>query len=309
MRSIIIDTDPGQDDAVALLLALASPELDVIAITTVAGNVPLALTTRNALMLVELAGKDVPVAQGAAQPLDRPLVTAEHVHGPTGLDGSNLDDPTRVAVDETAAALMIRELRARPSGSVTLATLGPLTNVAQVLRDAPEVGPRIAEIVMMGGGFSEGGNITPAAEFNIYVDPTAAHEVFSSGIPITVMPLDVTHQALASHARVEEFAELGTPAGDCVAGMLSFFDRYDSEKYGTDGAPLHDPCVIAYLIEPTLFAGRQCNVEIETESALTFGMTVVDWWNVTDRAANATVMRSIDDDRFFDLLTERIGHL
>ena len=309
MRSVIIDTDPGQDDAVALLLALASPELDVVAITTVAGNVPLALTTKNALMLVELAGKDVPVAQGAAQPLDRPLVTAEYVHGPTGLDGANLADPRLGVVEESATELIISELRSRPSGSVTLATLGPLTNVAQVLRDAPEVAPKIAEIVLMGGGFSEVGNVTPAAEFNIYVDPTAAHEVFSSGIPLTVMPLDVTHQALASHDRVTRFAALGTPPGDCVAGMLSFFDRYDSEKYGTDGAPLHDPCVIAYLLDPSLFDGRHCNVEIETDSTLTLGMTVVDWWDVTDRQPNATVMRSIDADRFFDLLIERIGQL
>jgi len=181
--------------------------------------------------------------------------------------------------------------------------------VAQALRNAPDIADRIAEVVMMGGGFSEGGNVTPAAEFNIYVDPTAAAEVFASGIPITMMPLDVTHQVLASEDRVERFRALGTKAGDTVAGMLGFFDRYDSEKYGTDGAPLHDPCVIAYLIEPTLFDGRLCNVEIECVSPLTLGMTVVDWWGVTDRTPNAMFMRSVDDTAFFDLLVERIGRL
>jgi len=310
VRSVIIDTDPGQDDAVAILLAMASPEiLDVVAVTSVAGNVPLALTTKNALMLVELGGGGIRVAEGASQPLDRPLVTAEYVHGPTGLDGAELDDPRTSPLDESAAALIIREARDRPPKTLTLATLGPLTNVAQALRNAPDIADRIAEVVMMGGGFSEGGNVTPAAEFNIYVDPTAAAEVFASGIPITMMPLDVTHQVLASEDRVERFRALGTKAGDTVAGMLGFFDRYDSEKYGTDGAPLHDPCVIAYLIEPTLFDGRLCNVEIECVSPLTLGMTVVDWWGVTDRTPNAMFMRSVDDTAFFDLLVERIGRL
>lgn len=310
MRSIIIDTDPGQDDAVAILLAMASPDsLEVVAVTSVAGNVPLALTTKNALMLVELGGGGIPVAAGAAQPLDRPLVTAENVHGPTGLDGACLDDPSTSVIDESAVALIVREARDRPPQTLTLATLGPLTNVAQALRDAPDIASRIAEVVMMGGGFSEGGNVTPAAEFNIFVDPTAASEVFASGIPITMMPLDVTHQVLASGDRVDRFRTLGTKAGEAVAGMLGFFDRYDSEKYGTDGAPLHDPCVIAYLIDPTLFDGRLCNVEIETGSPLTLGMTVVDWWGVTDRPPNVMCMRSVDAEGFFDLLVERIGRL
>ncbi|MGP6088820.1 nucleoside hydrolase [Antarctobacter jejuensis] len=310
-RKIIIDTDPGQDDAVAILVALASPDdLDVMGITTVAGNVPLALTTRNARMVCELAGKpETRIFAGCDRPLAHTLVTAEHVHGKTGLDGPTLPDPTMPVQDQHAVDFIIETLKSEPEHSVTLCPLGPLTNIATAFQRAPEIATRVQEIVLMGGAYFEVGNITPAAEFNIYVDPEAAEIVFKSGAPITVMPLDVTHKALVTKPRNDAFRALGTPVGKAVAEMTDFFERFDREKYGSDGAPLHDPCVTAYLLRPDLFAGRYINVEIETQSKLTRGMTVADWWGVTDRTPNATFMGRIDDDGFFDLLTERLAQL
>ncbi|MBR2688348.1 MAG: nucleoside hydrolase [Aquamicrobium sp.] len=309
-RKIIIDTDPGQDDAVAILLALASPELDVVGITAVAGNVPLQLTEKNALKICELAGRrDVKVFSGAIRPLVRQLVTAEHVHGKTGLDGPDLPEPTMKLQEQHAVDFIVETLMREEPGTITLCPLGPLTNVALALVREPRIAPRIKEIVLMGGGFFEGGNVTPAAEFNIYVDPHAADVVFRSGVPIVVMPLDVTHKALTTARRVEAFRKMGSKVGDATAALLDFFERFDEEKYGTDGGPLHDPCVIAYLLKPDLFKGRHCNVSVETASDLTMGMTVIDWWGVTDRPKNATVMRDIDSDGFFALLTERLGRL
>jgi purine nucleosidase len=208
-----------------------------------------------------------------------------------------------------AVDFLIEEIRRQPAGNVTLCTLGALTNVALALQRAPDIAPRIQQIVMMGGGFSEGGNITPAAEFNIYVDPHAAHLVFASGIPLVVMPLDVTHQVLTTRKRLDAMLAIGTPVARATVEMLDFFERFDEQKYGSDGGPLHDPCVIAYLLQPELFQGRHCNVEIEIASELTMGMTVVDWWGVTTRPKNATVMRTVDADGFFSLLTARLKTL
>ena len=310
-RKIIIDTDPGQDDAVAILLALASPEeLEVLGITAVAGNVPLALTSKNACIVCELAGKvDVPVFAGCEAPLKRRLVTAEHVHGKTGLDGIALPEPEMPLQRAHAVDFLIDTLRAAPEGEITLCPLGPLTNIATAFTRAPDIAGRVREIVLMGGAYFEVGNITPAAEFNIYVDPEAAEIVFRSGVPLTVMPLDVTHKALVTKPRVEAFAALGTRVGEVVASWTRFFERFDVEKYGSEGAPLHDPTVIAWLLRPELFSGRHINVEIETVSELTRGMTVADWWGVTDRAPNATFMGDIDAEAFFALLTERLARL
>lgn len=309
-RKIIIDTDPGQDDAVAILLALASPELEVLGITAVAGNVPLALTQKNARTICELAGRtDIKVFAGCDRPLNRPLVTAEHVHGKTGLDGIALPDPTMALQPGHAVDFLIETLRREPAGSVTLCPLGPLTNIATALQKAPDIAPRIAEIVLMGGAYFEVGNITPAAEFNIYVDPEAADIVFRAGVPLVVMPLDVTHKALTSRAWVEGLRALGTQAGRAAASWTDFFERYDTSKYGSQGAPLHDPCVIAYLLDPGLFSGRHIHVAVELEGRHTLGMTVADWWRVTDGAANALFIGDVRRDAFFDLLTERIGRL
>lgn len=311
-RKIIIDTDPGQDDAAAIFLALASPEtLEVLGITTVAGNVPLALTQNNARIVCDWAGKpETKVFAGCDAPMKRPLVTAEHVHGKTGLDGPDpLPAPVMPLQDQHAVDFIIDTLRAEPAGTVTLCTLGPLTNIGTAFSRAPDVIERVQEIVMMGGAYFEVGNITPAAEFNIYVDPDAADIVFRSGRPLTVMPLDVTHKALTTKPRVEAMRSLGTPAGTAMAEMLDFFERFDVEKYGSEGAPLHDPCVIAYLLQPDLFTGRHVNVQIETQSELTLGMTVADYWGVTDHKPNAMFMQDINADAFFNLLTERLARL
>ena len=307
---IIIDTDPGQDDAVAILLALASPEFDILGLTIVAGNVPLALTEKNARKICELAGRpDIKIYAGADRPLMRTLVTAEHVHGRTGLDGPELAEPTMPLQPRHAVDFLIDIVMHHPVGAITLCTLGPLTNIAMALIREPSIGPRIRRIVAMGGGFFEGGNVTPAAEFNIYVDPQAARLVFEAGIPITLIPLDCTHQALTTRQRVEAFRAMPNRCGPATAELLDFFERFDEQKYGTDGGPLHDPCVIAWLLEPDIFKGRDVNVSVETTSELTMGMTVIDWWRVTSRPANATVIRSLDAQRFYDLLCARIAKL
>ena len=310
-QKIIIDTDPGQDDAVAILLALASPdEIEVLGITAVAGNVPLSLTERNARIVCELAGRpDIAIYAGCDRPLRRKLVTAEHVHGKTGLDGPELPEPKIKLQEKHGVDFIIDTLLQEPENSVTLCPLGPLTNVASAILKQPKIVPRIKQIVLMGGAYFEVGNITPAAEFNIFVDPDAAKIVFEAGIDMVVMPLDVTHKALVTRERNEAFRRLKSPVGIAVAEMTDFFERFDKEKYGSSGAPLHDPCVTAYLIDPKIFSGKNINVEIETKSELTLGMTVADWWGVTDRKANTFFVGDLDSDKFFNLLTERLGRL
>jgi purine nucleosidase len=307
---IIIDTDPGQDDALAIMLALASPEFEVIGITAVAGNVPLSLTEKNARKICELAGKpDTRVFAGAIRPMLRNLVTAEHVHGRTGLDGPDLAEPIMPLQKQYAVDFIVDTLMTRPSGTVTLCTLGPLTNIGMALVREPRIASRIRRIVAMGGGFFEGGNVTPTAEFNIYVDPQAARLVLESGIPCTLIPLDCTHQALTTATRIDRFRKMKNKSGPACAALLEFFERFDEQKYGTDGGPLHDPCVMAWLLKPELFTSRDVNVSVECESELTMGMTVIDWWKVTNRPVNATVCRSIKAEGFFNLLAERIETL
>ncbi len=307
---IIIDTDPGQDDALAIMLALASPEFEVLGITAVAGNVPLALTEKNARKICELAGKpETKVYAGAIRPMVRQLVTAEHVHGRTGLDGPVLAEPTMPLQKQHGVDFIIETLMNRPAGTVTLCTLGPLTNIALALVKEPQIASRIRRIVAMGGGFFEGGNVTPTAEFNIYVDPHAARICLASDIPFTLIPLDCTHQALTSAKRIARFRKMNNKSGPASADLLEFFERFDEQKYGTDGGPLHDPCVMAWLLQPELFTVRDVNVSVECESELTMGMTVIDWWKVTNRPANATVCRGINAEGFFNLLAERIETL
>lgn len=309
-RQIIIDTDPGQDDAVAILLALASPELDVLGITVVAGNVPLALTVANACKVCEVANRpDVKVFAGCDRPMAHTLVTAEHVHGKTGLDGIELPAPRMPVQDQHGVDFIIETLRAAPAKTVTLCPMGPLTNIATAFERAPDIIDRVQQIVLMGGAYFEVGNITPAAEFNIYVDPEAADIVFKSGVDLVVMPLDVTHKVLVTKPRLEQFSRFNNHLGDVVAGWLDFFERFDIEKYGSAGGPLHDPTVIAYLLAPEMFSGRHINVEIETGSKLTRGMSVADWWGVTDRPANALFIGDADADAFFTLLTQRLKAL
>jgi purine nucleosidase len=309
-HSIIIDTDPGQDDALAILLALAAPEIELLGITAVAGNVPLQLTEVNARKICELAGRpQTKVFAGASRPMLRNLVTAEHVHGKTGLDGPILPEPKMPLQKQFAPDFIIETLMSHPAGTVTICALGPLTNIGLALVKEPRIASRIKRIIAMGGGWSEGGNITPAAEFNIYVDPHAARLVFQSGAPITLIPLDCTHKAIATRTRIEKFRTMKNNTGPAVAEMLDFFERFDIEKYGSEGGPLHDPCVIAWLLHPEMFSGKDVNVEIECESELTMGQTVVDWWRVTSRKANAHVVRGLDADWFYKLLTQRLATL
>ena len=309
-RKIIIDTDPGQDDAVAILLALASPELEVLGLTAVAGNVPLALTELNARKIVELAGRpDIPVFSGCDRPLVRPLITAEHVHGKSGLDGIELPTPSVALQSQHGVDFIIDTLRREAAGTVTLVPIGPLTNIAQAFRRAPDIIGRVQEIVLMGGAYFEVGNITPAAEFNIFVDPEAAAEVFAAGAPLVVMPLDATHEAVTSRDWIERMRALPGRCGPAIASWTDFFERFDKEKYGSEGAPLHDPCTIAWLLRPDLFTGRHINVEIETAGQFTIGMTVADWWRVSGRPENANFIRHVDRDALFTMLADRLARL
>jgi len=309
-RKIIIDTDPGQDDALAILLALGSPELEVLGITCVAGNVPMHYTTRNALLVAELAGRpDVPVFAGCERPMVRALATAEDVHGKTGLDGPQWDEPTTALAQGHAVDWLIDTLMAAEDGEITLCPIGPLTNIAMALVREPRIIPKIAEIVSMGGGYFVGGNITPAAEFNIYVDPHAAHVVYTSGISLVVMPLDVTHKALMRDEWIESVRALGGDVGNKTADMLSFYERYDLERYGDFGGPLHDPATIAWLLKPELYGGKEVYVQIETHSEVTMGMTVVDYWHKLGQAPNCTWIQEVDADGYFALLSERLANL
>jgi purine nucleosidase len=310
-RKIIIDTDPGQDDAVAILLALASPEeLEILGIVAVAGNVGLHHNANNALKIVELSGRtDIPVYAGCARPMRRHLVTAEHVHGDTGLNGPDLPEPRIALQPQHGVDFIIDTLMNAEPGTITLCTLGPLTNIGMALVKEPKIADRIAEIIMMGGAYFEVGNITPAAEFNIYVDPEAADVVLRCGAPVTMLPLDVTHMIQSTPQRLTAIKAIGNRASAAVHAMLSFSETFDLKKYGWAGAPLHDPTVIAYLLRPELFDGRHCNVVIETASELTVGMTVADYWHVTGRARNVNYLRSGNAEGFFALLNERLARL
>jgi purine nucleosidase len=310
-RRLLIDTDPGQDDAFALLLALASPaELSVLGITCVAGNVPVEKTARNALRICELAGcRDVPVYAGCDRPLAGELATAEEVHGSTGLDGADLPEPTLPLREGHAVDFLVQTLRGEPPGSVIVVTLGPLTNVATALRRAPGIAPRIREIVTMGGAFFEPGNSSPVAEFNVWADPEAARIVFEAGVPLVVAPLDVTHRALVPPFWKEAIGGLPAPLGPALRGWIDFYERYDRAKYGWDGGPMHDPCTVAYLLRPDLFSGRRIPVAVETEGRFTRGMTVADWWRISGRPDNALYLTEVDRDGFFGLLYERLARL
>ena len=306
-RKIIIDCDPGQDDAVALFLAFASrDELDLVGITTVGGNVPLQLTQRNARLMCDVAQSEVPVFAGCDRPMARPLRTAEMIHGDTGIDGIEVVEPQTPLQSEHAVDFIVRTLHDAGEAAVTLVPTGPLTNIGTAIEREPGILPKIERIVLMGGAMREGGNRTPSAEFNILVDPEAADIVFRCGRPIVQMGLDVTHQVLSTRERVDRICALGNPVAQATAGMLSFFDRFDTAKYKSRGAPLHDPCTLAWLIEPGLFQGKDCNVSIETQSELTLGHTAVDFWHVTDKPRNVHWVYEVDADGFYELLTTRL---
>jgi purine nucleosidase len=303
-RRIVIDTDPGADDAVALLLALAAPEeLQIAGLVAVAGNLPLELTFRNARAVVELAGRpDVPVFAGAAQPLSRPLARVR-AHEEGGLATLFLPDPAGQSATKPGIDFLVE---ASFEGELTICALGPLTDIAIALSQAPG---RVREIVLMGGAGFELGNVTPAAEFNIWADPHAAARVLDSGVRITMVPLDVTHRVLSTAARIARLDALANRCGPYAARLIRTFDKPRAKRYGRRGRALHDPCVIAYLLAPQLFQGREVNVAVETESSLTLGATVVDWWGVTGRPANARFLDRVDAGGVYDLFAEKLARL
>jgi inosine-uridine nucleoside N-ribohydrolase len=302
---IILDCDPGHDDAIALLLALASPEVELLGVTTVHGNQTLAKTTANALRVLDLVGRaDVPVAAGADRPLERELVVASHVHGDSGLDGPTLPPARHEPLGEHAVDFMERTIAASPQ-PVTLVPTGPLTNIALLLERTG--GANVERIVSMGGAAAEG-NMTPAAEFNIWADPEAAQAVYHAGIDITMIGLDVTHLALTTPA-IQERLRAGGTVGVFVADLVDFFSVYHRETYGWDGAPIHDAVAVAHVIQEGLVTTIERNVEIELESDLCRGRTVVDRWKRTGRPANAHVGIDLEANGFFDLLVERIARL
>ena len=302
---IILDCDPGDDDAIALLLALGSPELELLGVTTTYGNQTLEKTTANALRVLELAGRgDVPVASGASAPLERKLVVAAHVHGESGLDGPTLPPPSLAPVSEDAVEWMAGVV-ADAAGPVTLIPTGPLTNVARYLDEHGAEG--LERIVLMGGAIAEG-NMTPAAEFNVWADPEAAQAVLDAPLDVTMIGLDVTHKAVTGPDVQRRLRDAGS-IGVFVAELVDFFTVYHRETYGWDGAPIHDAVAVAHVLRPGLVQTKLRNVEVERESELCRGRTVVDLWHRTDRPANAHVGVDLDSAAFFDLLVERIGRL
>jgi inosine-uridine nucleoside N-ribohydrolase len=304
---VLIDCDPGHDDAIALLLALASSELELLGVTTVSGNQTVEKTTANALQVLELAGRgDVPVAAGAERPLVRALKVAVDVHGESGLDGPALVPAATTAVAAHAVDFLAGRLLAAPA-PVTLVATGPLTNVALLLARDPEAAARIERIVLMGGAIAEG-NVTPAAEFNVWADPEAAARVFGSGLDVTMIGLDVTHRALLTAAHAERLRAAGR-IGAFVADLHAFFTRFHGETYGWDGAPVHDAMAVAHVIRGDLVRTERRNVEVECGSELCRGRTVVDLWRRTGRAPNAHVGVDVDADGFLALLLERLARL
>jgi purine nucleosidase len=310
-RKLIILTDPGQDQATAILMILgASDAFDVLGLVATAGNIGLDHTIRNCLKLLELARRtDIPVFAGCPRPMRRALTTAVHVHGPTGLDGPELPEPTTPPAAKHGVDFLIETLGAAAPGEITICSLSPLTNLAMALIQTPGIARGIREVVAMAGAYFEVGNITPTAEFNVYVDPEAADVVFRSGLKLTLLPLDVTHQMLSTPARLQAMRALGNACGTATARMLEFSQDFDLKKYGQEGAPLHGPCVPAFLLRPDLFAGRQVNVTVETGSELTMGMTVTDYWGITDRPKNAFYVRSGDPEGYYALLNQCLSRL
>lgn len=305
---LIFDCDPGQDDAISLVMALSPASgLDIRAITVVAGNTSVEKCQRNARMMVEIcAREDIPVFVGCDRPLEYPLATAEEVHGVEGLDGLEIFEPDHPLQDEHAVDAIIRLCRS--VNDITLVPTGPLTNIATALTRAPDIAARISEIVIMGGARSEAGNITPSAEFNIYVDPHAAKIVFDAPVKKTVFGLDVTHKALIQDAHVDRIAALGTHMGRRLTGMLrSDYAEYDRAKFGTAGTPIHDACTTAYLLQPDIFSFKSVNVQIEVDSTLTRGHTSVDYWHMTDRPRDTNWAIGVDAKAFFELMITQIA--
>lgn len=310
-RDLIIDTDPGADDVVALLLAMASPEeLKIRAITTVAGNVRLEKTSRNARLAREWAGREeIPVYAGAGRPMVRTPIYAANVHGEEGLTGVQVHEPKKPLANGNAVQYLIDTLSAAEPHSITVAMLGPQTNLALALIQKPEIVNGIKEVVVMGGAHFNGGNITPAAEFNLFADPHAAEVVLASGVKLTYLPLDVTHKVLTSDARLKQLAAVNNNASKLVVDILNAYIKFDMDNYRMPGGPVHDASVIAYLLKPELFKGRQVHMVVDSREGPTFGQTIADWYGVLKQPANVMWIEEGDAQGFFDLLSARLARL
>jgi len=308
---VIVTTDPGQDEAAALMMMLAASEsFEILGLVATAGNIGLDHTVVNALKILELANRaDIPVFAGCPQPIRRKLVIADHVHGPTGLDGHHLPPPRTKPRTQHGVDFIVETLRSATPGEVHIASLSPMTNLALALVKAPDIAARIGSIVMMAGAYFECGNITPSAEFNVYVDPEAADIVLRSGVPITMLPLDVTHRMLSTRERLNRIRAVGTRCAIAIADMLTFSEAFDLKKYRWDGAPLHGPCVPAYMLRPDLFSGRTINVTVQCSDDLTAGASVADYWQITDRPRNVTYIRDGNADGYYDLICELYARL
>ncbi len=305
---LIIDCDPGQDDALMLFMALNAKEFDIKGIVSVAGNVPLSATALNIRILADICDRtDIPLFAGADKPMARELVTAEYVHGKTGIDGLDIYQPDVKLQAQSGVDFIVQTLADAANDEITIVATGPLTNVALAIKQAPELVPKIKQIVLMGGAMFEGGNITPSAEFNIYVDPEACKVVLECQRPIYMFGLDVTHKVMSSADRVSAIRLIDNKVARAAADMLEFFDRYDAQKYGSEGAPLHDPCTIAFLLKPELFKLKACACQVETNSELTRGHTALDFWQVTEQEANVHWAYDVDREGFFDLLEQRLA--
>jgi purine nucleosidase len=310
-RKVIITSDPGQDQAAAIFLFLGRPDaFEVLGIVATAGNIDMSHTERNCRKLLELAERrDIQVCVGCTRPMRRELVMAPHVHGPTGLDGPALPEPTMGLSPQHGVDFIIDTVRAAPPKTITICSLSPLTNLAMALVKAPDIAERIEEVVMMAGAYFEVGNISAAAEFNVFVDPEAADVVLRSGLKMTMLPLDVTHKMLSTRDRLVAMRATGTRCGIAIAEMLEFSEAFDLKKYGWNGAPLHAPCVPVYMLRPDIFVGRNINVSVELSGTLTLGMTVADWWQITDRPRNVFYVRDGDSGVFYDLLNQALANL
>lgn len=310
-HELIIDTDPGADDLVALFLAMASPgELNIRAITTVAGNVRLEKTARNARLAREWAGReDIPVYAGAGRPLVRAPIYAAEVHGEEGITGVQVHEPKQGLAAGNAVQYLVDTLSAAKPHSITIAMLGPQTNLALALIQQPGIAQGIKEVVVMGGAHFNGGNITPVAEFNLYADPHAAEVVLASGVKLTYLPLDVTHKLLTSDARLKQLSAVNNRASKQVVDILNAYIQHDMQLYGMPGGPVHDASVIAYLLKPEMFSGRQIHMSVDSREGPTFGQTVADWYGVLKQPANVMWVEEGDAQGLFDLLSERLARL
>jgi purine nucleosidase len=308
---VIVTTDPGQDEAAAIMMMLAAPEsFEILGFVATAGNIGLDHTVVNMLKILELAGRaDIPVFAGCPRPILKALVIADHVHGPTGMDGHVLPMPATRVREQHGVDFIVQTLRSAPPGEVHIVSLSPMTNLAMALVQAPDIAPRIGGIVMMAGAYFECGNITPSAEFNVFVDPEAADIVLKCGVPITMLPLDVTHKMLSTRERLNRMRAVGTRCAIAIADMMTFSQTFDLKKYGWDGAPLHGPCVPAYMLRPELFSGRKINVTVQCGDGLTAGASVADWWQITDRPRNVTYIRDGNSNGYYDLICELYARL